>query len=215
MAEVVAVRIVPTLVTTGVVIAVCAGCSTGTSQDNLQGAPGLAAATPAVSPPASSPAGTTLPAAAGVTWSSVAVSGMVLDNTTRTLAVAVTKPAALWLYSLDNPTTPPRVVGLPGPAATLSLARAGGPVLAPVTTANQVVQVALPAGTTSVVPVAGGPTSAAQLNGQLLVAVPGRKTVDVLSGNTVVHSITGDNAPDQVLTVDGKTAVLDRPNSAL
>jgi DNA-binding beta-propeller fold protein YncE len=206
------------LVTTTVVVALCAGCSSGTSQDGLQVAAQVVAATPAVSPPASAPAGTVLPPAPGLGsagWRAADVSAMVVDNTTRTLAVAVTKPPQLWLYSLDNLTVAPRTVDLPGPVSQLSLAKAGGPVLAPVSAANQVVQVALPTGATTMVPVPGGPTSAAVVGGQLLVAVPGRRVVDVVSGGQVVRGISGNAEPDQVLAVGGRGAVLDRPSSAL
>lgn len=219
MTEVTAVRVVTGLVTTTVVVALCAGCSSGTSQDGLQVSAAVVAAAPAVSPPASAPAGTVLlPAAGGpggAGWQSADVSAMVVDNTTRTLAVAVTKPPQLWLYSLNNLTAAPRTVDLPGPVGQLSLARAGGPVLAPVPAANQVVQVALPTGTTTVVPVPGGPTSAAVVGGQLLVAVPGRRVVDVVSGGQVVRGVSGNAEPDQVFAVGNRAAVLDRPDSAL
>ncbi|HWE88359.1 MAG TPA: hypothetical protein VG317_02700 [Pseudonocardiaceae bacterium] len=209
MTEVTAVRGVAGLVTAIVVASVCAGCSSGSSGDDLQVGPTLAAATPAVSPAAaaSAPGGTVL-AAPGV-------SAMAVDATSRTLAVAISSPPQVWLYALDDLKAAPRRVSLPGVVTQLSLARPGGPVLAPVPAANQVVEIALPTGTTTVVPVSGGPTSAADIGGQLLVAVPGRKAVDVLSGGHLVRTVTGDTEPDQVLAVGAKAAVLDRPESAL
>ena len=54
-------------------------------------------------------------------------------------AVAVRKPAELLLFSLTDLQQAPRTVPLPGTVSHLSLAKPGGPVLAPVSTANQVV----------------------------------------------------------------------------
>ncbi|HEY0805891.1 MAG TPA: hypothetical protein VGD84_12530, partial [Pseudonocardiaceae bacterium] len=105
-------------------------------------------------------------------------------------------------------------VSLPGTVSHLSLAGPGGPILAPVATANQVVQIT-PSGTTAVVTVPGGPTSAAVFNGQLLVAVPGRHAVDVLTNGTVTSTISGQVNPDQVVTAGGKVLMLDRIRSAV
>lgn len=186
-----------------------AGCSGAGQQDDLQAAPTLVAATPAASPPpAAAPSGTVLPLPGPA-------SAMVTDPTSHTLAVAVDQPAELLLYSLDDMTKAPTKVALPGKVSHLSLAKPGGPLLAPVTSANEVVEVTIATATTTVVPVAGGPTSAAEYNGQLLVAVPTRQAVDELTGDKVTHSITGDVTPDQVLVVDGKVVLVDRIRSAV
>jgi DNA-binding beta-propeller fold protein YncE len=66
-----------------------------------------------------------------------------------------------------------------------------------------------------VVKVPGGPTSAAALGGQLLVAVPARHAIDVLVNGTVTHTISGQVTPDQVLTTGGKVMLLDRIRSAV
>jgi DNA-binding beta-propeller fold protein YncE len=186
-----------------------AACSGGQSQDDLQAASTLVAATPAASPPpTATPSGTVLALPGPAT-------AMVVDATSRTLAVAVGKPAELLLYPLDHLTTAPRTVPLPGTVSHLSLAKPGGPVLAPVASADKVVEVTIDTGTTAVVPVAGGPTSAVQFDGHLLVAVPGRQAIDQLSGTKVTHTITGDVTPDQVLVAGGKLVMLDRIRSAV
>jgi hypothetical protein len=181
----------------------------GQSQDDLQAGPSLAAATPAVSPPpATTPPGTILPLPGPA-------SSIVVDDTSHTVTVAVNKPTELLVYALDDLTRAPRVVRLPGAVEHLSLAKPGGPLLAPVTSADQVDEITLPTATTSVVPVAGGPTSATPFDGNLLVAVPGRNAIDVMAGDKLSHTITGAVNPDQVLVAGGDVVLLDRIRSAV
>jgi DNA-binding beta-propeller fold protein YncE len=190
--------------------AALAGCTSGQqSQDDLQAVPTLLAATPAPSPqPATTPAGTLIPLPGNA-------SAMIADTTTHTIAVAVDHPAELLIFAMNDLTAPPKAVPLPGTVSHLSLAAPGGPVLAPVAAADQVVRIDIRTGTTSVVPVAGGPTSATEFNGQLLVTVPARHAIDVLADNRVTRTITGDVNPDQVLTAGGKVLMLDRIRSAV
>lgn len=197
------------LVTTAVLGALAlAACSGNQSQDDLQAAPTLVAATPAASPPpTATPSGTVLRVPGDV-------SAMVLDATSRTLAVAVTKPAQLLLYPIDSLRSDPKAVPLPGTVTHLSLAKPGGPVLAPVAGANEVVEVGV-TGTTSVVTVAGGPTSAATFDGKLLVTVPARNAVDEVVGTKVTRTITGEVNPEQILVANGKTVILDQIRSAV
>jgi hypothetical protein len=197
------------LVTTAVLGALAlAACSGNQSQDDLQAAPTLVAATPAASPPpTATPSGTVLHVPGDV-------SAMVLDPTTRTLAVAVTKPAQLLLYPIDGLATAPKAVPLPGTVTHLSLAKPGGPVLAPVAAANEIVEVGV-TGTTTVVTVAGGPTSAATFDGKLLVTVPSRNAVDEVVDGKVTRTITGEVNPEQILVANGKTVILDQIRSAV
>lgn len=200
------VGLITTVVVSALTLTACAG---GQSQDDLQAAPTLVAATPAVSPPPTvKPSGTVLPLPGGA-------SAVVVDATSRTLAVAVTKPAELLLFSLTDLSAPPRAVPLPGPVQHLSLSAPGGPVLAPVAGADEVVEVAVHTGTTTVVPVAGGPTGATEYHGQLLVAVPARQAVDVMTGDRVTRTITGDVNPDQVLVAGGNVVLVDLIRSAV
>ena len=185
-----------------------ASCSSGQSQqDDLAAVPSLVPATPATSPPAAiTPAGTHIALPGDAT-------AMVLDTRTHTLAVAISQPAEVLLFNTATGNVS-HTVPLPGTVSHLSLAGPGGPILAPVATANQVVQIS-PSGTTAVVTVPGGPTSATMFNGQLLVAVPGRHAVDVLTNGTVTSTISGQVNPDQVVTAGGKVLMLDRIRSAV
>jgi DNA-binding beta-propeller fold protein YncE len=188
-----------------------AGCSSSGSSanDDLQVTANLVAAAPAVSPALSD---ATLP---GTVLASPAVGAVAVDQATHTLAVAVAHPAELQLYSLNDLRAAPKTVPLPGAVTNLSVAKPGGPLLAPVTSANQVVEVALPTGTTTVVPVPNGPTSATMIGNQLLVAQQAHKSLALLSADKITKTITGDISPQQVVTVGNKAVLLDRFRSAV
>jgi DNA-binding beta-propeller fold protein YncE len=198
------------LVTTALLGALAlAGCSGNQSRDDLQSAPTLAAAAPAASPPpAAKPAGTVLALPGNA-------SAMVVDPASGTLAVAVERPAELVLFSLHDLTKAPVTIPLPGAVGNLSVEQPGGPVLAPVATANEVLAVPVTGGTPAVVKVAGGPTSAALFRGKLLVTVPKRNAIDEITGTKVTRTITGEVNPEQILVADGKTVMLDRIRSAV
>jgi DNA-binding beta-propeller fold protein YncE len=140
---------------------------------------------------------------------------VVVDQQTRTLAVAIAQPPELQLYNLADLTGTPRTIPLPGPVNDLSDANAGGPLLAPVTSANQVIEVAIPAGTTTVVPVPDGPTSATMIGNQLLVAQSAHKSLTLFNGTKPAKTITGDVSPQQVVTIGNKAVLLDRYRSAV
>jgi DNA-binding beta-propeller fold protein YncE len=140
---------------------------------------------------------------------------MVVDPTSQTLAVALKQPAELLLFSLTDLQHAPRTVPLPGTVTHLSLAKPGGPVLAPVSAADKVVEVMPATGTTTVVPVPGGPTSAVEYEGHLLVAVPARQAIDQFTGTKITNTITGQVNPDQLLVTGGKLVMLDQIRSAV
>lgn len=199
------------LVTTAAIgVLVLAGCTGTQSQDDLQAAPTLVPATPAVSPPpAANTAGTVvhLPGAA---------TAIAVDPRSRTVAVAVHHPDQVELLSLDDVGAKPVVVPMPGAVSHLTYARPGGPLLAPVAAANQVLEIGVPHGTvTRVVPVPGGPTSAALFQDRILVAVPARHAIDEVVGTKVTRTITGQVNPEQVLVAGGSTVLLDRIRSAV
>jgi DNA-binding beta-propeller fold protein YncE len=189
--------------------ALLTACSSGQQpKDDLQVAATLVAATPAPSPAVTvRPAGTVVPLAGGAT-------AMIADPASHTLAVAMSKPAAVLLYSLDDPAQPPRSVPLPGPAGQLSLAGAGGPLLVPVNPGGQLVRIALPAGTATPVRLDGAPVSAAQAGAQTLVGLHG-KGVAVLDGDRVARTVAGSADADQLFAVGGKAVLLDRLRTAV
>ena len=197
---------------------VLAGCSSSKSQTDLQVANNLVAATPATSPPpTATPAGQVLPLPGAAT-------AIVADAKSDTLAVAITTPAEVLLYSLAHPGGSPRAtVPLDGPAAGLTVGAAGGPLLAAVPSQNVVFKITLgdrpgtTYGTAARIPVAGGPTSATLVNNQLLVALPSRKSVELLDPDTgkVARTITGQVTPQQVLATGGKAVLIDQLQSAV
>ncbi|HEX3648963.1 MAG TPA: hypothetical protein VHV49_11080 [Pseudonocardiaceae bacterium] len=199
------------LVTTATVgVLVLAGCGGNQSQDDLQSAPTLLAATPAASPPpAAQPAGTVVHLPGDV-------SAIAVDPRSRTFAVAVRTPNQVEFLSLDDVNAKPVVVPMPGVVNHLSYAQPGGPVLAPITGADQLVEIGVPHGAiTRVVKIPGGPTSAALFDNKILVTVPTRHAIDEVVGAKVTGTITGEVNPEQILVAGGRTVMLDRIRSAV
>ncbi|HEY2696046.1 MAG TPA: hypothetical protein VGJ45_11295 [Pseudonocardiaceae bacterium] len=197
------------VVTGTALLAGCSSSSSSSADDDLQVTANLVAAAPAASPALSD---ATLP---GTVLAAPAAGSVVVDQQTRTLAVAIAQPPELQLYNLADLTGTPRTIPLPGPVNDLSDANAGGPLLAPVTSANQVIEVAIPAGTTTVVPVPDGPTSATMIGNQLLVAQSAHKSLTLFNGTKPAKTITGDVSPQQVVTIGNKAVLLDRYRSAV
>lgn len=188
-----------------VVTLVLSGCTTGSDQsDDLQLVANPVAATAAPSPARTAePAGRVLPAAPVGT---VAVAGGVL-------AVALTEPS-LQLYDLADLAKAPRTVALPAPAEQLT--PDGDRLLASLPGASALARVNPADGSFTTVPVAGQPAAADPRGAQTLVAVRDRKAVDVLDGDHVTKSITGQiYSADEVLTAGDSTVVLDRLRTAL
>ncbi|MGH3624051.1 MAG: hypothetical protein ACRDQ5_20045 [Sciscionella sp.] len=186
-----------------------AGCTSGAQpSDDMQVAPTLAAAEPAVSPPAAKPAGTVLPLRGKATASAV-------DAASRTFAVAVANPPSVRLYDIDDLRAAPKTIKLPGAVDHLSVASGGGTLLAPVPSAGAVVTIALPGGARREIPMQGRPTSAVSFGDRLLVALPDRRAVAVVRNGRTIDTITGDLSPEQVLVAGGHAVVLDRLRSAV
>nr|WP_091448618.1 hypothetical protein [Actinokineospora iranica] len=197
------------MVTAVVVVAtLTAACSSsGQPEDELMVSDNPIAATAARSPvPTVAPAGTVVPLDAPV-------AAAVIDEKTRVLAVAVA--AELRLYDLDALDRAPRTVALPGPAETLALAGAGGPVLAAVPSSG-VVRVSLPDAVATEAAVPGQAAGAADHQGATLVAVRERKGVAVLDGDQVQRVISGGLlSADQVFSAGSGAVVLDRLRNAV
>jgi hypothetical protein len=213
---------------------VLAGCSSSKSQTDLQVANNLVAAVPATSPvPAVPPAGRviSLPGPA---------SAIVADPRSDTLAVAITSPPEIQLYSLADPkaeakatvrlctpddrgTDTHRTTSTCGPATGLTLGAPGGPLLAAAPTLNTVFDITpgnepgTAYGTSRLITVAGGPTSAALVNGQLLVALPSRNAVELVDPTTgkVARTITGQVTPQQVVSTGDRAVLIDQLQSAV
>jgi hypothetical protein len=191
--------------------AVGTACSSGEPSDELMVSDDPVAASAARSPASTATPAGTVSALPGMPTS------LVVDGEHQVLAVAVAEPPSVLLYRFDGDAAPaaPTVVELPGPAASLTLARPGGPLLAAVG-AGELVRVALPGGDTETAAIDGEVTSAAEFGDRTLVAVRDRKAVAVLGGDRVYRMITGGLlSADQVLSTGEGAVVFDRLRNAV
>ncbi|AHH97621.1 lipoprotein [Kutzneria viridogrisea] len=189
--------------------ALVTGCGNSQSpQDELQVSDTVTAAQPASSPvPGVAPEGTVLPLDGQVT-------AVTVVDSARTAVVALADPPALRLYDLGQPTAEPRTVPLPGRVDQLSTD--GATVLAPVRTANALLRVTLPAATVQTTKLDGGPVAASERAGRTVVALAASKSVAVLDGDKLIHTVGGLASADQALLLNGgKAAVLDRLHTAV
>ncbi|HEX4190513.1 MAG TPA: YncE family protein [Marmoricola sp.] len=156
----------------------------------------LGAAEPATSPPlTSTPAGT-------VTKVAPLPQGITYDARTDLLAVAVHDPYRILLL---DPTTLAltRSIALPGKARHLTDAAPGGPVLVPDETADELIEVSLPSGSTRVTKVGQHPHNAtAEPDGDILVGNEFSHSISQIHDGTVVRTVTGVRQPGGIV-VDG------------
>lgn len=163
----------------------------------------LGAAEPATAPATSAaPAGTAVPVGEGP-------EGIVFDPTTNLVAVAVRNPDRLLLLDPDTLAVR-RTVSLPGSVRHLQLARAGGPVLVPAESANQLVEVSLPGGTTRATDVLKQPHDAtAGGNGDVVVGNEFGKSISIVHNGTVLATVRGLKQPGGVIGYGNDVAVVD------
>jgi hypothetical protein len=192
-------------------------CSSGEPSDELMVSDDPTAATAARSPAATAEPAGTVHALTGTP------TAMTVDPDTGLLAVAVDKtattPAAVLLYPLADSGTlgEPTTVRLPGPAAGLTLARPGGPLLAATGSSGDLVRITLPGGSSRPASVGGDPVSATGFGDRTLVAVRDRRAVAVLGGSGRVDRMIsgGLYSADQVLATGKDAVVFDRLRNAL
>ena len=189
-------------VLTGAVLALAlvSGCSSGSSGNDAAKLDTIPAAQPATSPPqTATPAGT-------VTSVGVAVNAMVVDESTRTVVLAATRPDRLLLLNLDNLAAPVRTITLPGTAARVQLAGNGGSVL--VALPKAVARVNTSTGTLTSTAVDGDVTAVLQLP-------DGRIAAGLSSGSTLVLGPDGGLAGVDELVLAGTTVLaVDRQQTA-
>jgi DNA-binding beta-propeller fold protein YncE len=171
-------------------------------------APSSAQAPPRAAEPADSPALAAAPAGTVVALGPDA-EGMVFDPATGLLAVAVRNPDRLLL--VDGATgSPVREVPLPGHARHLQLAAPGGPVLVPAEDADSLVEVTLPDGATTVVPVGTYPHDAARVaGGQVLVGDERGGTLSVVTDGTVTQTLHSQTQPGGIAVIGDVAGVVD------
>lgn len=199
-----AVRRVGLLCLAGVLV--LTGCSDAGGGDALQVVENPTAAV-AVPSPATTvrPAGEIVPQSGKIT--ATATVG-------RTLAVAVADPASVLLYDLDDLRARPTTVPLP--AAAEELTPAGDEVVASLPGARSLARISVPSGEVHTTTVRGRPSGAAVRGERTLVAVRDRKAVEVLDGDTVNKTITGElYSADDVLVAGEATVVLDKLRTAV
>ncbi|MCP9273442.1 NHL repeat-containing protein [Mycolicibacterium arenosum] len=136
--------------------------------------------------------------------------GVVVDATTRTVAVAKRNPNELVLINADTGAVTKRVP-LPGFVRHLQLARPGGPVLVPVESANALVRVDLPGGAAEPQVITGTvPHDASETpNGTVFVANELGGTTTVLRGDDIVKVFTDSVQPAGMAPVGELMGMLD------
>lgn len=136
--------------------------------------------------------------------------GVVVDATTRTVAVAKRNPNELVLINADTGAVTGRVA-LPGFVRHLQLAKPGGPVLVPVESANALVRVELPGGRAEPQIITGTvPHDASEApNGTVFVANELGGTMTVLRGDDIVKVFTDSVQPAGMAPVGNLMGMLD------
>lgn len=133
--------------------------------------------------------------------------GIVFDDQTGLLAVAVREPFRLLLIDSDTMRVV-KSIPLPGKVRHLQIAEPGGPVLVPVESANQVLEVTLPDGDVRATDVQRQPHDAATTaNGDLVVGNEFSGSISVVRDGEVVTTFDDLMQPGGVVT-DGNTAVV-------
>ena len=165
---------------------------------------------PAQAPPdGMAPAGVVVPLGSPAT-------AVVVDPRTRMVALALIDPPRVRLMPLDGAVAP-REVPLPGPAAGLALAAAGGPVLVPIRAPGALIRVPLDGGAPSRTDLPGAARDAVMVNGLTAVALGER--IVVLQGDQVRSTIGGFVDATSVVGVGRspvpKVGVLDQGRAAV
>lgn len=186
---------------TGTLVAGCLITLVGCGSEPPAQAPG--AAEPADSPELSvDPAGL-------VTDLADNPEGMVFDPITGLLAVAVREPNRLLLVDGASGQVQTEVP-LPGHARHLQLAAPGGPVLVPAEDSNTLLQVALPSGSVTSIPVGDYPHDATQVeSGRIVVGDEKGGTLSVIEDGEVVQTFDDLTQPGGLAPVGELVGVID------
>lgn len=128
--------------------------------------------------------------------------GLAYDETTGLLAVAVHDPYRILLLDARSLTVV-KVVRLPGKARHLTTAGPGGPILVPDETADQLIEVNLPDGSTRATAVGHHPhNSVVEPNGDILVANEFSHSISRVRSGRLIRTAPGVDQPGG-LVVDG------------
>lgn len=141
---------------------------------------------------------------------------VVVDPHSRMVALALIDPPRVRLVALDGGIAL-REMLLPGPAADLTLAAAGGPVLVAIRTPGVLIQLPLDGGAPSRTELPGAARGAVMVDGFTVVALGER--IVVLQGDQVRSTISGFADATSVVAVvrspAPKVGVLDRGRAAV
>ncbi|HEX5254133.1 MAG TPA: YncE family protein [Mycobacterium sp.] len=161
------------------------------------------AAEPQTAPaPAAPPPGQLVPVGAGA-------EGVVVDDVTRTVAVATRSPDALVLLNADSAAITARIP-LPGSVRHVELNAPGGPLLVPVETANALIRVDLPqGGVTRPIVTGTSPHDAAAANGTVMVSNELGGTVTALRGEQIIKVFTDAVQPAGMAAVGTTIGMID------
>jgi DNA-binding beta-propeller fold protein YncE len=132
--------------------------------------------------------------------------GIVFDPKTQLVAVAVQRPDRLELLDASS-LRPVRLIPLPGSVRHLQLAGPGGPVLVPVESANELVQVDLPRGETRATVVGRQPHDAAAAGPVIVVGNELGRSISFIRNGSVVKTLADVKQPGGVVA-DGTTAAV-------
>jgi len=164
-------------------------------------------ANPPPAEPARSPELTTEPAGEVIPGDSEA-EGVAIDPVTGLAAIALREPDRIELVDVSSGRTVERIP-TPDPARHLSLARPGGPVLAPLEYVDQLLRVELPSGRTSSVGVGDFPHDAAEVDdGRIFVGDEGGDTISVVDGDAVEATLPTPEQPGGVAAAGDVVAVV-------
>ncbi len=133
--------------------------------------------------------------------------GVVVDPATRLLAVALRDPDQLALVDPRSGRVRRRVK-LPAPARHLALSAAGGTVLVPAESADQLIYVSLPGGKAQAVGVGAHPHDATVAAGRAFVADEFGDTVSVLRGRRVTTTLDAPVQPGGIATAGDFVALI-------
>ena len=133
--------------------------------------------------------------------------GIAVDPVTGLVAVALHGDNRLALVSARTARVVRRV-SVPAPSRHLSLARPGGPVLAPAESADRLAAVALPAGKVTTVAVGEHPHDAAAAAGRYFVSDEFGDSLSVVRGRRVVATVPAPRQPGGIAASGGLVALV-------
>jgi DNA-binding beta-propeller fold protein YncE len=133
--------------------------------------------------------------------------GITVDPATGLIAVALHGSSGLALVRADTGRVVRRIP-VPATSRHISLARPGGPVLAPAEAADRLLRISLPEGKVTEVPVGGHPHDAAALGRRDFVSDEFGDAVSVVRGDRAVRSLPAPRQPGGIAASGHRVALV-------